>query len=152
MGQHQPRILVTGASGQLGSLVIDHLLKNTSAEQIAAIVRTRSKADGLLARGISVFEADYTKPKTLDSAFVGVDRLLLISSNELGGGRFPHHRNVIEAAKRAGVKLLAYTSLLHADVSPLGLHREQHCIYSGSAGPWGFAWQRRRRPNIGGRA
>jgi NAD(P)H dehydrogenase (quinone) len=139
MGQHQPRILVTGASGQLGSLVIDHLLKNTSAEQIAAIVRTRSKAGGLLARGISVFEADYTKPETLGSAFVGVDRLLLISSNELGGSRFPHHRNVIEAAKRAGVKLLAYTSLLHADVSPLGLaidHRQTEAALRASGIPF----------------
>ena len=67
--------------------------------------------------------ADYAKPETLDAAFAGIDRLLLISSSELGQ-RAAQHRNVIDAAKRAGVKLLAYTSVLHADSSPLGLAEE----------------------------
>ena len=67
--------------------------------------------------------ADYARPETLAEAFAGIDRVLLISSSEVGQ-RVPQHRNVIEAAGRAGVGLIAYTSLLHADTSPLGLAEE----------------------------
>ena len=126
MSNPQPRILVTGASGQLGRLVIDKLLETTPATQIAAIVRDSKAAADLSARGVQVRVADYSKPATLDAALAGVDRLLLISSSEVGQ-RVPQHRNVIEAAKRAAVKLVAYTSVLHADASPLGLaedHRQ----------------------------
>ena len=65
-------------------------------------------------------EADYAKPETLGSALAGVDTLLLISASEIGR-RAAQHRNVIEAAKKAGVKRIVYTSLLHADTSPLDL-------------------------------
>jgi len=126
MSNPQPRILVTGASGQLGRLVIDKLLETTPATQIAAIVRASKAAADLSARGVQVRVADYSKPATLDAALAGVDRLLLISSSEVGQ-RVPQHRNVIAAAKQAGVKLVAYTSVLHADASPLGLaedHRQ----------------------------
>lgn len=134
MNHRQPRILVTGASGQLGSLVIDHLLKTTPAAQIGATVRSAAKAAALSARGVNVFVADYDKPGTLDAAFAGVKRLLLISSSEIGS-RFRQHRNAIEAARRAGVELLVYTSLLHADSSPLGLaeeHRQTEAALRGS--------------------
>jgi uncharacterized protein YbjT (DUF2867 family) len=67
---------------------------------------------------VTVREADYGKPETLDRALAGIDTLLLISSNEIGR-RATQHRNVIEAAKKAGVKWVVYTSLLHADRSPL---------------------------------
>jgi len=117
------RILVTAAGGQLGRLTIDALLKLVPASQIVAGLRDPAKGADLAARGVTVVAADYSKPETLDAAFKGVDRLLLISSNELGQ-RVAQHRNVIDAAKRAGVKLIAYTSVLRADTSPLSVAKE----------------------------
>lgn len=116
-------IVITGATGQLGSLVIDTLLKSVPASQIVAAVRTPAKAAALAARGVEVREADYERPETLCTAFAGASKLLLISSSEVGK-RTPQHQAVIEAAKAAGVKLLAYTSILHADTSPLPLAAE----------------------------
>lgn len=128
-------IAVTGATGQLGRLVIDALLKRTSAEELVAVVRSPAKAADLAALGVQVRQGDYNQPQTLADAFRGVDKVLLISSSEVGQ-REAQHKAAIEAAKAAGVKLLAYTSLLHADSSPMGLadeHRatEQALIASG---------------------
>lgn len=116
-------IVITGASGQLGRLVIEALLKKLPPSEIVAAVRSPEKVSDLAARGVQVRHANYSQPATLDTAFKGADKLLLISSSEVGQ-RVPQHRAVIDAAKRAGVKLLAYTSLLHADTSPLGLAAE----------------------------
>jgi NAD(P)H dehydrogenase (quinone) len=119
-------IIVTGASGQLGRLVIANLLKSTPAAQIVAAVRDVAKAADLAAQGVQVRRADYNDPASLDAAFEGATKVLLISSSELGQ-RVPQHRNVIDAAARAKVALLAYTSVLHADRSTLALaaeHRE----------------------------
>lgn len=130
-------IAVTGASGQLGRLVMEGLLARVPAENIVVAVRNPSKVADLAARGVTVRVADYAKPETLDAAFAGVDRLLLISSSEVGG-RVPQHRNVIEAAKRAGVGLVIYTSILHADTTPLGLgaeHRETEALLRASGLP-----------------
>jgi NAD(P)H dehydrogenase (quinone) len=131
-------IAITGATGQLGRLVIQALLQTQPAAQIVAAVRSPQKAQDLAAQGVQVRQADYTQPVTLDAAFKGVDKLLLISSSELGQ-RTPQHRAVIDAAKRAGVKLLAYTSVLHADTSSLGLaaeHRETEALLRGSGLPF----------------
>lgn len=116
-------IAITGATGQLGHLVLQNLLKTTAASQIVAIVRNPAKAEALSQQGIVVRQADYTDEAAFTAALQGVDKLLLISSSEVGQ-RTPQHRNVIHAAKTAGVKFIAYTSLLHADKSPLGLHVE----------------------------
>ncbi|MEB6379622.1 SDR family oxidoreductase [Leclercia adecarboxylata] len=116
-------IAITGATGQLGQLVIEQLLKTVPASQLVAIVRNPSKAEALSQRGVSVRQADYTDQAAFTTALAGVDKLLLISSSEVGQ-RAPQHQNVINAAKAAGVKFIAYTSLLHADTSPLGLHVE----------------------------
>lgn len=116
-------IVITGASGQLGRLVIEELLTSVPANQIIAAVRTPAKVADLAARGVVVRQADYSQPATLDAAFAGATQILLISSSEVGQ-RLPQHQNVIAAAKRANVSLLAYTSLLHADTSPLGLAAE----------------------------
>ncbi|EPM47348.1 SDR family oxidoreductase [Pseudomonas syringae] len=116
-------IVVTGATGQLGRLVIEQLLARVPAEQIVAAVRSPEKAADLSAKGVQVRHADYSQPSTLDSAFAGADKVLLISSSEIGQ-RFSQHKAVIDAAKRAGVKLLAYTSVLHAEASELGLAKE----------------------------
>ncbi len=119
----KPNILITGAAGQLGKLVIDQLIARTAANRVAALVRSASQTDALTRLGVDARIGDYTDGNSLDRALVGVERLLLISSNDLGTRR-AQHRNVIEAAKRAGVKLIAYTSLLHADRSHLGLARD----------------------------
>lgn len=123
-------IVVTGATGQLGRLVIEALLKELPPAQIVAAVRDPAKAADLADRGIQVRKADYTQPASLDLALRGADKLLLISSSEIGQ-RVAQHRNVIEAAQGAGIKLLAYTSVLHADTSLLGLaaeHRETEAM------------------------
>lgn len=116
-------IAITGATGQLGQLVIEQLLKTVSGSQIVAIVRNPAKAELLSNQGINVRQADYTDQAAFTTALAGVDKLLLISSSEVGQ-REPQHKNVIRAAKAAGVKFIAYTSLLHADKSPLGLANE----------------------------
>jgi len=116
-------IMVTGASGHLGHLIINTLLKTLPASQIVAGARKTAKAGDLAARGIAVREVNYDHPETLDKAFSGIDKLLLISSNEVGK-RVSQHKAVIEAAKKAGVKLLVYTSMLHADTSILGITEE----------------------------
>ncbi|EFJ1800170.1 NAD(P)H:quinone oxidoreductase [Escherichia coli] len=116
-------IAITGATGQLGHYVIESLMKTVPASQIVAIVRNQAKAQALAAQGITVRQADYGDEAALTSALQGVEKLLLISSSEVGQ-RAPQHRNVINAAKAAGVKFIAYTSLLHADTSPLGLADE----------------------------
>lgn len=116
-------IAITGATGQLGQQVFANLLNTTAANQLVAVVRNPAKAEALSQQGIVVRQADYTDEAAFTAALQGVDKLLLISSSEVGQ-RTPQHRNVIHAAKAAGVKFIAYTSLLHADKSPLGLHVE----------------------------
>lgn len=116
-------ILVTGATGKLGRLVLEKLLEKVPAHQVIAAVRNPEKAAELRARGIQVRKADYSQPETLGAAFAGVEKVLLISSNEVGQ-RAAQHRAVVEAARKAGVKLLAYTSILHADRSGLALAAE----------------------------
>lgn len=130
-------IVITGASGQLGRLVIKELLKKLPANEIVAAVRTPEKVADLAALGVQVRLADYAQPATLDAAFKGAAQLLLISSSEVGQ-RLPQHRNAIDAAKRAGVGLVAYTSILRADTSPLGLaaeHQETEALLRASGLP-----------------
>jgi NAD(P)H dehydrogenase (quinone) len=116
-------IVVTGASGQLGRLVIEALLQKLPAGEIVAAVRHPEKVADLAARGVQIRPADYEQPASLVAAFKGADKLLLISSSEVGR-RVPQHSAVIDAAKAAGVGLLAYTSILRADTSPLPLAAE----------------------------
>lgn len=138
MSNQNIRLLVTGASGQLGRLVVERLLETVPPANIAAIVRTESAGAALADRGVQVHVADYDKPETLDAALAGAHRVLLISSNALGR-RVAQHRNVIEAAKRAGVGLLAYTSVLRAGTSPLGVadeHRQTEALLQASGVPF----------------
>ncbi|MGG6123411.1 SDR family oxidoreductase [Pantoea allii] len=131
-------IAVTGATGQLGRLVIEALRKKIAADHIVATVRSPAKAGDLAALGVVVREADYNKPETLAAAFKGVDKVLLISGSEVGQ-REAQHRAVIDAAKAAGVKFIAYTSLLHTDTSPLSLgieHRATAAMLAASGVPY----------------
>ncbi|MEI6277130.1 MAG: SDR family oxidoreductase [Prolixibacteraceae bacterium] len=114
------KIGITGATGQLGQLVVEKLKAKTSSENIVALVRSTQKAAGL---GIEVREFDYVKPETLAGALKGIDYLLLISGNEIGQ-RAIQHNNIISAAKEAGIQWIVYTSLLHADTSSLNLAGE----------------------------
>lgn len=116
-------IAITGATGQLGQQVFANLLNTTAANQLVAIVRNPAKAEALSQKGVVVRQADYGDEAALTRALQGVDKLLIISSSEVGQ-RAPQHRNIINAAQAAGVKFIAYTSLLHADTSPLGLADE----------------------------
>jgi NAD(P)H dehydrogenase (quinone) len=113
-------IAITGATGQLGRLVINKLKEKDSPVEIIALARTPARVSDLK---VTVREADYEQPETLEKALSGVEALLLISSSEVGKRAAQHH-NVIEAAKKAGVKRIVYTSLLHADTSPLDLAEE----------------------------
>ena len=117
------KIAITGATGQLGNLVIEQLLQLTAAQNIVALVRKIDKAEHFKVQGIEPREFDYDRPETLVPALSGIDKLLLISANEIGR-RTPQHQAVINTAKVAGVPYLAYTSLLRADTSPLGLAQE----------------------------
>lgn len=116
-------IAITGATGQLGQQVFANLLNTTAANQLVAVVRNPAKAEALSQKGVVVRQADYGDEAALTRALQGVDKLLIISSSEVGQ-RAPQHRNIINAAQAAGVKFIAYTSLLHADTSPLGLADE----------------------------
>lgn len=116
-------IVVTAATGHLGRLVIDQLLQKVPARQVVAAVRSPDKARDLAARGVAVRAADYARPETLGPALAGAEKVLLISSSEIGQ-RYPQHAAVVKAAQAAGVKLLAYTSLLRADTSRIALAAE----------------------------
>jgi NAD(P)H dehydrogenase (quinone) len=123
---------VTGASGQLGRIVVEKLKTKVNPSEIVALARDPGKIADL---EVTARAGDYDRPEALDAALRGVDRLLLISSSEIGKRQF-QHANVIDAAKKAGVRKIVYTSLLHADVSPLDLaieHRatEERLLASG---------------------
>ncbi|MFI1390198.1 SDR family oxidoreductase [Streptomyces griseoaurantiacus] len=103
-------IVVTGATGHLGRLVVEQLLEKVPAGQVTAVVRDESRAADLAARGVRLAVADYNAPETFDGLFSAGDKVLLISGNEFAKGRVQQHKVVIEAARAAGVALLAYTS------------------------------------------
>lgn len=113
-------IAITGATGQLGRLVIAGLRAKLPAERLVALARTPAKAADL---GVPVRAADYDRPDTLGPALAGTDTLMMISGSEVGH-RVPQHSNLIAAAQRAGVRHIVYTSLLHADRSTLSLAPE----------------------------
>ncbi|MFD1382949.1 SDR family oxidoreductase [Rhodanobacter aciditrophus] len=131
-------ILVTGASGQLGQLIVSSLLaRGVAADSIVAAVRSPEKATNLKDLGVQVRKADYTDTASLSAAMEGVKRVVLVSSSEVGQ-RAVQHQNVINAAKAANVELLAYTSILHADTSPLALaeeHKQTEAALSASGIP-----------------
>lgn len=130
-------IVVTGATGQLGNQVINHLLNRVPAGEIVAVDLESPKAAELANLGVEVRFADYNKPETLLTAFAGADRVLLVSSpSGPDSSRVAQHQAAIDAAAKNGVKLLAYTSVTHADTNLMGMapvHRatEEAIIASG---------------------
>ena len=128
---------ITGASGHLGRLALDALLEAIDPTQVIALVRDPAKLADVAARGVQVRRFDDTAPQTLAPALAGVERLLLISSSEVGK-RATQHQAVIDAAKAAGVGFIAYTSILRADTSPMGLaveHRATETALKASGAP-----------------
>ncbi|AGN34675.1 SDR family oxidoreductase [Bacillus paralicheniformis] len=108
------KMLVTGATGKLGSKVVKKLLETVPADQLAVSVRNPEKAEALQARGVDVRQGDFDRPETLASAFQGVDRLLIISADGDNETRIRQHGNAVAAAERAGVRFIAYTSIANA--------------------------------------
>lgn len=115
------KILVTGATGQLGSLVVEALLKTDAAKDLAVSVRNPEKAEALRAQGVEVRHGDFDQPETLEKAFAGVDRLLLISTDGDNETRIRQHQTAVDAAKKAGVGFIAYTSVVKAEKNTLSL-------------------------------
>lgn len=114
-------ILVTGATGKLGTKVVETLLKSVPAHQLAVSVRQPEKAEHLRARGVDVRHGDFDRPETLETAFQGIDRLLIISTDGDNETRIRQHTNAVNAAQRAQVGFIAYTSLANANESRLAL-------------------------------
>lgn len=108
------KILVTGATGNLGSKVAASLLKTVPASDLAVSVRNPEKAEELRAQGVEVRQGDFDYPETLDEAFAEIDRLLIISTDGDNETRIQQHKNAVQAAERAGVQFIAYTSLANA--------------------------------------
>jgi len=113
------RILVTGATGQLGGLVVKHLLQHLPAGSVVAAGRNAARAPA----GVEFRQLDYDAPASIEAALAGVTRVVLVSGNEVGR-RVPQHKAVIDAAARAGVRLLAYTSILRGRSNPFLLAAE----------------------------
>ncbi len=111
------KFLVTGATGKLGSKVVESLLKTIPASQLAVSVRNPKKAEGLRSQGVEVRHGDFDQPETLDTAFAGIDRLLIISADGDNETRIRQHTDAVAAAERAGLKFIAYTSLANAPES-----------------------------------
>ncbi len=132
---------VTGATGQLGRLVMDGLLeKGVPAGELVAVVRSPDRASRWAEQGVQVRKADYEEPDTLPPALKGVEKLLLISASEVGR-RAAQHRNVVDAAVAEGVELLAYTSILNVETSRMELaqaHQETEQLIGESGLPFVF--------------
>ena len=128
------RYAIAGASGQLGQKALASAIARAGAGAVVALARDPAKLADI---GCDVREADYDRPETLLPALAGIDRLLLISGNATGQ-RERQHGAVIDAARAAGVGFIAYTSILHADTTPIGLageHRATEALLRASGVP-----------------
>ncbi|MCX5254638.1 SDR family oxidoreductase [Streptomyces canus] len=116
-------LIVTGATGHLGSLILNRLLERVPADRIAVSVRDVSKAADLAERGVRVRAGDFTEPDSLKDAFEGADRVLVVSAAIRGGGALTANRAAIDAAREAGAQRILYTS--HQAASPTSLFPPQ---------------------------
>lgn len=134
-------LLVTGATGHLGSRVVETLLDTAPDAHIGVSVRDPQQAEALRARGVEVRRGDFDEPDSLDTAFAGVRRLLLVSTTLDNATRIRQHRAAVTAAERAGVEFLAYTSMAAADTSPISLaevHRATEATIRETGIPFSF--------------
>jgi uncharacterized protein YbjT (DUF2867 family) len=116
-------LIVTGATGHLGSLIVNRLLERVPADRIAVSVRDVSKASDLAERGVRVRAGDFTEPDSLKRAFEGAERVLVVSAAIRGGGALTANRAAIDAAREAGARRILYTS--HQAASPTSLFPPQ---------------------------
>ena len=122
------KILVTGATGQLGQAVVNELLNKINASNISILVRNLAKAEELKAKGVSVIQGDYNDYTSLVAAFRGVDKLYFVSSSDVMN-RFAQHQNVVKAAAEAQVGYILYTSAQRKSEdgsSPIALVADAH--------------------------
>lgn len=139
MASDDRKIVVTGATGGLGSNVVEQLLRITPASELGVSIRRPEAAQRLATRGVRVRHGDFDKPKTLDEAFDGAERLLVISTRTVDNyARFVQHRNAIDAARRRGVRHIYYTSIVQRagsvfDLAPGHLDTEAYLAESGVA-------------------
>ena len=137
MASDDRKIVVTGATGGLGSSVVQQFLRMTPASELGVSVRQPEAAQHLAALGVRVRHGDFDKPRTLDEAFDGAERLLVISTKTLDNhARFTQHRNAIDAARRCGVRQIYYTSIVQRagsvfDLAPGHLDTEAYLAGSG---------------------
>ncbi|MFI1322788.1 SDR family oxidoreductase [Streptomyces rochei] len=130
-------IVVTGATGHLGRHVVRQLLEKVAADRVTAVVRDRDRAADLAALGVRIAVADYNAPESFGGVFAPGDRVLLISGNEFDKGRVRQHTVVIDAAKKAGAALLAYTSAPSSLTAALADdHRATEEVLVGSGVPY----------------
>ena len=135
------KILVTGATGKLGTKVVESLLRTVPASQLAVSVRNPEKAEGLKNRGVEVRQGDFDQPDTLVSTFAGIDRLLIVSTDGDNETRIRQHANAVAAAEKAKVKFIAYTSIGNAGNNPLQLaqvHRATEAAIIKTGIPYSF--------------
>ncbi|MEX0609646.1 MAG: SDR family oxidoreductase [Balneolaceae bacterium] len=131
-------ILITGANGSLGSQTINFLMDKNPDSDIVGLVRSEEKGAKLKKKDVEIRIGDYNDYPSLEKAVVGIDTLLLISSSTLEG-RVAQHKNIIKAARKAGVKQIFYTSIVQADkkLSPLSLdHAETEELIKESGIPY----------------
>lgn len=122
------KILVTGATGQLGKEVVEHLLSRTNTSNLAVLVREASKTEGLKTKGIDVRVGSYDDYNSLIKAFNGIDKLYFVSGNDITN-RTQQHENVVKAAKEAGIKHVVYTSFMRkneTETSPIAMVAMAH--------------------------
>ncbi|MGO4346077.1 SDR family oxidoreductase [Paenibacillus sp. MCAF9] len=135
------KILVTGVTGKLGSFVVETLLETIPADNLAVSVRNPEKAEHLRARGVDVRHGDFDQPQTLDKAFAGIDRLLIVSTDGDNETRIRQHADAVAAAQRANVGFIAYTSVGNASESSLFLapvHRATEEAIKNTGIPYSF--------------
>jgi NAD(P)H dehydrogenase (quinone) len=134
-------ILVTGATGQFGTTVVESLLARGLAGQLAVSVRDSGKASSFQARGVDVRQGDFDDPDSLKRAFAGVERLLLISTTDDNQTRIRQHTTAVRAAQEAGVGFIAYTSIANASRNPLSVaevHKATEEAIRASGIPYAF--------------
>jgi NAD(P)H dehydrogenase (quinone) len=135
------RILVTGAGGHLGSVVVERLLRHLAPERVVAGTRVPHAASGLRAQGVDVRRCDFDDAESLEAAFRGIERLLIVSTDGDNESRLRRHRSAVDAAARAGVRFIGYTSLVKADSSPMalaGVHRSTEARIRETGIPFSF--------------
>lgn len=131
-------IIITGATGRLGSLIVHQLLERVPADQVGVSVRDPGRAADLAGRGVRVRRGDFTDPGSLAAAFEGAAQVLIVSANETGGTAVAQHTAAIDAARAAGAKRVLYTSHQAAGAdslfAPMPDHAatEQHLAAAGT--------------------